>query len=90
MAGLPCTWREGIGCSVQEVLSDAQIHAWDWRVPLGDIQVPLAVWYGAADSLIPLHALALFRAVSGMMSRVGNGRDATPWRSAMPPQSRRG
>ena len=90
MAGLQCTWREGIGRSVQEVLSDAQIHAWDWRVPFGDIQVPLAVWYGAADSLIPLHALALSRAVSGMMSRVVDGKRHYSLALRHAPQSRRG
>ena len=73
MAGLARTWREGIGRSVQGALSDAQIYARDWGVPFGDIRVPVAVWYGAEDSLIPLHALAPLEAIPGMVLKVVDG-----------------
>ncbi len=66
LAGLGRAWREGIGRSVLGALSDAQIYANDWAVPFGDIQVPMTVWYGADDPLIPLHALAPLEAVPGM------------------------
>ncbi len=66
LSGLARVWREGIGRSVQGALSDAQIYAQDWRVPFGKITVPMDIWYGSQDSLIPLHALAPFEAVPGM------------------------
>ena len=73
MAGLARTWREGIGRSVQGALSDAQIYARDWGVPFGDVRVPVAVWHGTEDSLIPLHALAPFEAIPGMALRLVDG-----------------
>lgn len=66
LAGLARVWREGIGRSVQGAVSDAQIYARDWDVPLGEISVPIDVWYGEQDSLIPLHALAPFEAIPGV------------------------
>ena len=66
LSGLGRVWREGIGRSVLGALSDAQIYANDWAVPFGDIRVPMTVWHGADDSMIPLHALAPLEAVSGM------------------------
>ena len=70
LSGLARVWREGIGRSVQGALSDAQIYARDWRVPFGGITVPVDVWYGSQDSLIPLHALAPFEAIPGMRLHV--------------------
>lgn len=70
MAGLGRAWREGIGRSVQGALSDAGIYAQDWGVPFGDIRVPVSVWYGADDSMIPLHALAPLEAIPGMTLHV--------------------
>ena len=66
LSGLGHAWREGIGRSVLGALSDAQIYANDWAVPFGDIRVPMTVWCGADDSMIPLHALAPLEAVPGM------------------------
>jgi pimeloyl-ACP methyl ester carboxylesterase len=66
LAGLARVWREGISRSVQGALSDAQIYARDWDVPFGKISVPMDVWYGEQDSLIPLHALAPFEAIPGV------------------------
>ncbi len=73
LSGLARTWREGIGRSVQGALSDAQIYARDWGVPFGDIRIPVVVWYGAEDSLIPLHDLAPFEAIPGMTLQVVDG-----------------
>jgi len=39
-------------------------------VPLGKVTVPIDVWYGSEDSLIPLHALAPFEAIPGMRLHV--------------------
>ena len=73
LSGLARVWREGIGRSVQGALSDAQIYARDWGVPFGDIRTPVVVWYGAEDSLIPMHALAPFETIPGMMLKVVDG-----------------
>ena len=70
LEGLARAWREGIGRSVQGALSDAQIYARDWGVPFGGIRVPVTVWHGAEDSMIPLHALAPLEAIPGMALRV--------------------
>ncbi len=70
LSGLARVWREGIGRSVQGALSDAQIYARDWQVPFDKITVPVDIWYGDQDSLIPLHALAPFAAIPGMRLHV--------------------
>lgn len=66
LSGLARAWREGIGRSVQGALSDAQIYARDWQIPLSEITVPVDLWHGSADSLIPMHALAPFEAIPGI------------------------
>jgi len=73
LAGLSRAWREGIGRGIQGAVSDAGIYARDWGVPFGDIRVPVVVWYGAEDSLIPLHGLAPLEAIPGMTLRVVPG-----------------
>lgn len=70
LSGLARVWREGIGRSVLGALSDAEIYAGDWQVPFGRITVPVDVWYGSEDSLIPLHTLAPFEAIPGMCLHV--------------------
>ena len=73
LSGLARVWREGIGRSVQGALSDAGIYARDWQVPLGEITVPVDLWYGSEDSLIPLHALAPLEAMPGLRLHVVPG-----------------
>ena len=70
LAALARAWREGVGRSVQGALSDAQIYATDWAVPLGAVRVPTALWYGAEDTLIPRHALASYEAIPGLRLHV--------------------
>ena len=73
LSGLARAWREGIGRSVQGALSDAGIYARDWQVPLDEIAVPVDLWYGSEDSLIPLHALAPLEAMPGLRLHVVPG-----------------
>ena len=73
LAGLSRAWREGIGRGVHGAMSDAGIYARDWGVPFGDIRVPVTVWYGAEDSLIPLHGLTPLQAIPGMTLRIVPG-----------------
>lgn len=70
LSNLARAWREGIGRSVQGALWDAQIYAREWQIPFGRISVPVDVWHGGEDSLIPLHALAPFEAIPGMRLHV--------------------
>ena len=64
MAGLARVWREGFGHGIQGALSDSQIYAHDWGVPLEQITVPTSIWYGRQDSLIPEPALAPYRQIT--------------------------
>ncbi len=73
LSGLARVWREGIGRNVQGALSDAGIYARDWQVPLGEITVPVDLWYGSEDSLIPLHALAPLEAMPGLRLHIVPG-----------------
>ena len=73
LAGLGRVWREGLGRSVQGAMADAQIYARDWGFSLADIRVPTALWSGADDSLIPVDALAPYRAIPGVRWHVVPG-----------------
>ncbi len=86
LSGLARVWREGIGRSVQGALSDAGIYARDWQVPLCEITVPVDLWYGSEDSLIPLHALAPLEAMPGLRLHVvpGEGHYSLAIRHAAP------
>ena len=66
MVSLGLAWREGIGRSVQGALADALIYARPWGFDLSDIRVPMAVWSGGQDSLIPQTATAQFAVIPGV------------------------
>lgn len=66
LSSLARAWREGIGRSMQGALSDALIYAADWRVPLDQVAVPVDLWYGAQDALIPRDSLTPFEAIPGV------------------------
>ncbi len=66
MAALGLAWREGMGRSVQGALADALIYGRPWGFALTDIRVPVAVWHGGQDSLIPHDALAPFGTIPGV------------------------
>lgn len=66
MSALGVSWREGLGCSVQGALADALIYARPWGFDLANIRVPVSLWYGGQDSLIPRAALAPFEAIPGL------------------------
>ncbi len=73
LSGLARVWREGIGRSIQGALSDAQIYGSDWNIPLGNVTVPVDLWYGSEDSLIPPHALTPFEAMPGLRLHIVAG-----------------
>jgi pimeloyl-ACP methyl ester carboxylesterase len=45
--------REGVRPGIEGVWSDAQIYARDWGFALERVTVPLQVWHGTADSIVP-------------------------------------
>lgn len=58
MTALGLSWREGLGRSVQGALADALIYARPWGFKPADVLVPVSLWYGSQDTLIPRAALA--------------------------------
>lgn len=84
LSGLSHAWREGIGRSLQGALSDAEIYARDWGTPLGAISVPTDIWHGGEDTLVPVDALAPFKAMPNMRLRVvpNEGHHSLPIRHA--------
>ena len=63
MAALGLAWREGVGRSGQGALSDAVLYARPWGFDPANIRVPVALWYGADDSVIPRAAMAPYEAI---------------------------
>jgi len=47
------SFREGIRPGVEGLCADARIYARPWEFALRDVQVPLAVWHGTADTIVP-------------------------------------
>lgn len=70
MTALGLSWREGLGRSVQGAIADAIIYARPWGFDLADIRVPVSVWYGAQDSLIPRAALEPYEKIPGLNLRI--------------------
>lgn len=66
ITALGLSWREGMGRSVQGALADAIIYARPWGFDLADIRVPVALWYGGQDFLIPRESLAPYEAIPGL------------------------
>lgn len=86
LAGLGRVWREGFRRGTQGALSDAQIYAQPWGFQLDQVRVPTSLWMGAADSLIPVGALAPYRAIPGLRWRLleGEGHYSLGLRHAAP------
>ena len=66
MSALGVSWREGLARSVQGALADALIYARPWGFDLANIRVPVSLWYGGQDSLIPRAALVSYEAIPGI------------------------
>ena len=66
LAGLGRVWREGFRRSTLGALSDALIYAAPWGFDLAEIRVPVRIWSGGADTLIPEAVLEPYRAIPGI------------------------
>lgn len=67
LEGLRLAWREGTSTGIAGALSDARLYARDWGVPFAGITVPVAVWHGTADSIVPPATTAAFDALPRML-----------------------
>jgi pimeloyl-ACP methyl ester carboxylesterase len=46
--------REGIRPGIEGLWADAQIYARPWGFSLADVQVPMDLWHGTADTIVPV------------------------------------
>jgi pimeloyl-ACP methyl ester carboxylesterase len=56
------SFREGIRPGIEGVWSDAGIYARPWGFSLADVRVPLQVWHGTADTVVPAFSSAAYEA----------------------------
>ena len=73
MAGLARVWREGFRRGTMGAMSDAQIYARPWGFDLADVRVPVTLWIGGADSLIPARSLEPYASIPGVGWHVLDG-----------------
>ena len=59
------SFREGIRPGIEGVWMDAQIYARPWGFSLGDVPVPLELWHGTADTIVPAALSAAYSAIPG-------------------------
>ncbi len=51
------SWREATRHSTQGMVSDAQVYGAPWPFKLEDLTVPVRIWHGEADAVVP-HRIA--------------------------------
>jgi len=52
-ANLQKSMHEGLRTGIEGPLQDLRLYCRDWRVPLGDLDVPTIIWQGSADTIVP-------------------------------------
>ena len=73
--------RESLRAGVRGALWDAVIYARDWGFPLDQIQVPVEIWHGEADTIVPpyhCHVLADALADGRVKLVAGEGHYSLP------------
>ena len=71
MAGLLAdAWREGLRRGVSGALSDARLYARPWGFPLSEITVPVGVWHGGQDTIVPVATTAAFDPLPNATRRI--------------------
>jgi len=64
------SFREGIRPGIEGIWSDAQIYARPWGFSLAGARVPLRVWHGSADTVVPVHGSLAYAGLPPEASRV--------------------
>ncbi len=59
------TWREGIRCGPAGAVADAQIYAADWGFDLASLHIPVIIWHGTADRVVPVQTLSAYASLAG-------------------------
>lgn len=59
------SFREGLRMGIEGVWRDAQIYAQPWGFALNQIHVPLALWHGTADTIVPVRTSEAYIEVPG-------------------------
>ena len=67
------SFREGVRECIEGVWMDAQIYARPWGFALEHIGVPLAVWHGTADTIVPFRTSEAYCAVPGCRRTLVDG-----------------
>ena len=57
---LIAAWREGLRQGVAGAASDARIYAAPWGFDLAAITVPVTIWHGSADIVVPAETLVAY------------------------------
>ncbi len=50
---LTYSWREALRHSVDGMVSDARIYTSPWPFTLADLDLPVRIWHGEADTIVP-------------------------------------
>ena len=59
------SWREGIRASGAGAVADARIYASDWGFDLTSVRIPVAIWHGTADLVVPVGTLSAYAGLAG-------------------------
>ena len=67
------SFREGLRNGIEGVWMDAQIYARPWGFALEQIEVPVAVWHGTADTIVPFRTSEAYCAIPGARRTLVDG-----------------
>ncbi len=73
IAEVLASFREGIRPGIEGVWSDAQIYARPWGFSLAEVRVPLQVWHGTADTVVPAFTSRAYEAAPGSRRHLVDG-----------------
>jgi pimeloyl-ACP methyl ester carboxylesterase len=72
-AGLVEAMREGLRHGVAGAMEDARLYGAEWGFSPADLRIPVDVWHGAADHLVPVGCAAALATAPGATRTVLDG-----------------